>query len=78
MDIARTRIPYLPPDWTVGRGAKYAAKLAAFIVVPGLHQITCNRRILGSLLFGIYFVAELVVTNRPNILSDISQIVFVS
>ncbi len=65
MDIARTQIPYLPPEWTVGRGLKYAAKLAAFIVVPGLHQIACNRRILGGLLMLCYFSVEFVSSNKP-------------
>jgi len=65
MDIARTQIPHLPPDWTVGRCAKYAAKLAAFIVVPGLHQFTRNRRILGGILMICYFGVEFVMSNNP-------------
>ncbi len=65
MDIARTQIPYLPPDWTVGRSLKYAAKLAAFIVVPGLHQIASKRRILGGLLFVSYVVAEVCRVRVP-------------
>ncbi len=48
MELAQTKIPYLPPDWTVARGFKYTAKLGVFILVPGLHQIACKRRILGG------------------------------
>ena len=65
MDIARTKIPFLPPEWTVGRGLKCAAKLGAFILVPGLHQAACNRRILGGLLFVIYLVSEITLSHWP-------------
>jgi len=58
MELTQTKIPYLPPDWTVARVAKYVAKLGVFILVPGLHQIACRRRILGGLLLVLYFAVE--------------------
>ncbi len=70
MELAQTKIPYLPPDWTVARGFKYAAKLGVFILVPGLHQIACKRRILGGLLMVLYFAAEFVFANEPFNFSD--------
>ena len=65
MDIARAKIPYLPPDWTVERGVKYAAKLAVFILIPGLHQIASKRLILGWLLFVSYVVVETCRAHMP-------------
>ncbi len=67
MEFARAKLPFLPPDWTVARTAKYAVKLGVFILVPGLHQFARDRRLLGSLLFVIYFSAEFFVANRPLI-----------
>ena len=49
----------------MARIAKYAAKLGVFIVVPGLHQIACKRRILGGLLMALYFAAEFTLSNKP-------------
>ena len=65
MELAQAKIPYLPPDWTLARAAKYAAKLGVFILVPGLHQIACKRRVLGGLLLVLYFGTEFVQSNRP-------------
>jgi hypothetical protein len=65
MELAWTKIPYLPPDWTTSRGAMYLVKLAMFVLVPGLHQITCGRRILGWLLMATYVVAEFCTDNVP-------------
>ena len=65
MELAQAKIPYLPPDWTLARAAKYAAKLGVFILVPGLHQIACKRRILGGLLLVLYFAAEFSYEQNP-------------
>jgi len=65
MELAQTKIPYLPPDWTAERVTKLAVKLGAFILVPGVHQVTCNRKILGCLLFLLYAVSEFVLSNAP-------------
>jgi hypothetical protein len=65
MELARTKIPSLPPYWTAGRGIRYAAKLGVFILVPGLHQIACRRWILGGLLMALYFAAEFTLSNMP-------------
>ena len=65
MELAQAKIPYLPPEWTLARAAKYAAKLGVFILVPGLHQIACKRWILGSLLLILYVVSEFVGLNSP-------------
>jgi hypothetical protein len=65
MELAKTKIPYLPPDWTVARGARYVAKLGVFILIPGLHQIACKRWILGALLMVIYLAAEFNLSNIP-------------
>ena len=65
MELAQAKIPYLPPDWTLARLARYAAKLGIFILVPGLHQIACKRRILGGLLLVLYFAAEFTLSNKP-------------
>jgi hypothetical protein len=70
MELAKTKIPYLPPDWTVARGVRYAAKLGVFILVPGLHQIACRRWILGGLLMALYFAAEFNLSNVPFNFSD--------
>ena len=70
MELAQAKIPYLPPDWTVARVTKYAAKLGLFILVPGLHQIACKRRILGGLLLALYFSAEITLTYYPTDHSD--------
>jgi hypothetical protein len=69
MDLMRSRIPFLPPDWTVGRGVKYLVRLAVFVIVPGLHQIVSNRRLFGGLLLTSYFAAEFVTINLPYDLS---------
>jgi hypothetical protein len=65
MELAQTKIPYLPPDWTIARGVRYAAKLGVFILVPGLHQIACRRWMFGGLLMALYFAAEFTWTNIP-------------
>jgi len=65
MELAQAKIPYLPPDWTVARGVHYAAKIAVFIIVPGLHQIASKRWIFGGLLMALYFAAEFTWTNIP-------------
>ena len=67
MELAQTRIPYLPPDWTVARVAKYAAKLGVFILVPGLHQIACKRRILGGCLWFFILQRNLLGRTSPSI-----------
>jgi hypothetical protein len=66
MEHAQTKIPFLPSGLTVLRIAKYAAKLGIFAFVPGLHQIACNRRILGSMLFVLFVVSEFVQLNSPR------------
>jgi len=65
MELAQTKIPYLPPDWTVARGLKYAAELGVFILVPGLHQIASKRRILGVMIFALYAVSSFVISDKP-------------
>jgi len=65
METGHAKIPYLPPDWTVARGARYAAKLGVFMLVPGLHQIACRRWILGGLLMALYFAANFTLKNIP-------------
>jgi len=70
MELAKSRIPYLPPDWTVARGVRYAAKLCVFMLVPGLHQIACKRWIFGGLLMALYFAAEFNLSNVPFNFSD--------
>jgi hypothetical protein len=65
MELAQTKIPYLPPDWTVARGVRYAAKLGLFLLVPGLHQIACRRWILGGLIFAIFAISRFIITNSP-------------
>jgi hypothetical protein len=70
MELGQAKIPYLPPDWTVARGVRYAAKLGVFILVPGLHQIACRRWIFGGLLMALFFAAEFTQTNIPFNYSD--------
>ena len=65
----QSKIPLLPPDWTVARGVKYVTRLAIFIIVPGLHQIASKRRLFGGLLLAGYFAAEFVTINLPYDLS---------
>jgi len=65
MEFFQTKLPWLSRDWTLGRSLNYLTKLAVFVFVPGLHQITCNRKILGSLLFALFVVASFVVSNSP-------------
>ena len=65
METLNSKLPFMAPDWTLGRGIKYAAKLAVFIIVPGLHQITCKRWLFGGLLMGLYFGAIFTFTNLP-------------
>jgi hypothetical protein len=69
MELMQSKLPYLPPDWTVARGAKYVAKLTVFVIVPGLHQIVSKRRLFGGLLLAGYFAAEFVTINLPYDLS---------
>jgi len=66
MELAQTKTPYLPPDWTVARGLKYAAKLGVFVLVPGLHQIACKRRILGGLILFIFVASNFIFLNQPS------------
>ena len=70
----QTKIPLLPPDWTLARGGKYLARLAVFILVPGLHQIACGRKVLGWMLFGLYLWAVLSLRHRPFDFQDMNQI----
>jgi hypothetical protein len=65
MDLAQTKVPLLPPDWTAMRVATYVAKLGIFVLVPGLHQIACNRRILGGMLLLLFIVAEILQIYSP-------------
>jgi len=65
MELAKAKTPTLPPDWTAARIARYATKLGLFILVPGLHQIACKRRILGGLLFMLFAVSEFAFSNAP-------------
>jgi hypothetical protein len=74
MELMQSKIPYLPPDWTVARGAKYIARLAAFIFMPGLHQIACKRWIFGCLLMALYFISHFLGTYQPANLADMNQI----
>ena len=46
MNIMHAKLPFAPQDWSVLRSGKYLAKLALFIIVPGLHQIACKRWLL--------------------------------
>ena len=61
----RPKLPLLPPDWTVGRGLMYAARLGLFVLVPGLHQIASKRWLFGGLLLVMYFAAEFTKTHLP-------------
>ena len=72
MELLHKQMPWLPPDWTVLRVGKYIAKLSAFIIVPGLHQITCRRFLLGGLLMVVYFAAEFTSSNLPHSLSTLN------
>jgi len=65
MDLARSKIPFVSPNWTLARIVRYAAKLVVFILVPGLHQIASNRRLLGGLLLVSFFTAEIVFGFLP-------------
>jgi hypothetical protein len=65
METLNSKLPFMAPDWTLGRGIKYAAKLAMFIIVPGLHQMACKRWLFGGLLMGLYFAAIFTFTNLP-------------
>jgi hypothetical protein len=65
MELISQKTPNLLQDWSIGRAIAWLAKLVIFVLVPGLHQIACKRRILGGLLMVMYFVAEFAVENRP-------------
>jgi hypothetical protein len=54
MDVLRKQLPFAMGDWTVNRFLVFVGKLALFIYVPGLHQMSCQRWIFGSLLFVMY------------------------
>jgi len=69
MELMHSKIPFLPPDWTVARGAKYVTRLVVFVIVPGLHQIVSKRRLFGGLLLAVYFAAEFVTIKLPYDLS---------
>ena len=61
----QSKIPFLPPDWTVARGAKYVTRLTVFVLFPGLHQISCGRKIFGGLLFSLYFFSLFYINFHP-------------
>ena len=65
MELISQKTPLFPQDWSIGRVVAWFAKLGVFVLVPGLHQIACKRRILGGLLMVMYFVTEFAVENRP-------------
>ena len=65
MELISQKTPRLLQDWSIGRAIAWLTKLGIFVLVPGLHQIACKRRILGGLLMVMYFVAEFAVENRP-------------
>jgi hypothetical protein len=65
MNILHSKIPCLPDAWTWARGIRYMAKLSAFILVPGLHQIVCNRIIFGGLLFCLFFIPNFYIHFQP-------------
>ena len=65
MELLQSKIPYMTPDWTLVRGAKYSVKLAAFILVPGLHQVSVGRRVFGVLLFVFYLIVRFALRNAP-------------
>jgi hypothetical protein len=65
MELMQSKIPFLPPDWTVVRGAKYVTRLTVFILFPGLHQISSGRKVFGGLLFALYFFANFYVQFHP-------------
>jgi hypothetical protein len=65
MELLQSKLPFMSPNWTMARGLKYVARLGIFVIVPGLHQITCNRRILGGLIMVLYFGAEFTSSNLP-------------
>jgi hypothetical protein len=65
MNIMHAKLPFAPQDWSVLRSGKYLAKLALFIIVPGLHQIACKRWVLGGLVFAIYVVSMFAISNTP-------------
>ena len=65
MELLQSKIPYMTPDWTLVRGAKYVVKLAAFILVPGLHQVSIGRRVFGVSLFVFYLVVRFALRNEP-------------
>jgi hypothetical protein len=65
MEIMQAKLPWLSADWTVARGMRYAAKLGVFVIVPGLHQISLGRWILGSLLFALLVVSLFIPANEP-------------
>jgi hypothetical protein len=65
MNILHSKIPFLPDTWTWARGAKYAAKLGVFVLVPGLHQVILKRWLFGTLLMTLYFGSEVILANLP-------------
>jgi len=77
MELAQAKLPFLPPEWTVARVVGYAAKLTVFVIVPGLHQIASNRRILSGLLMVLYFGTEFTLSNKPIEATDASVHLFI-
>jgi len=55
MELAQTKIPYLPPEWTVARVAKYAAKLGVFILVPRPAPDRLQAADIGGVAVGSVF-----------------------
>ena len=66
MKLIQSKIPFLPPDWTVARGVKYVTRLTVFILFPGLHQISIGRKIFGGLLFALYFISLFSINFHPS------------
>jgi hypothetical protein len=65
MEFMQTKIPLLPADWTLARGGKYLARLVVFILVPGLHQIACGRKVLGWMLFLLVLATLFCALSSP-------------
>jgi hypothetical protein len=65
MDILNKKLPLAANDWTVERGLKHILKLATFVLVPGLHQFTRNRRVLGLLIWFVYIYSVFGLRSMP-------------
>jgi hypothetical protein len=52
-------------NWTVARALAWIARLAVFVLVPGLHQMARQRYVLGSLLLAYFLIGKFLGSSMP-------------